>query len=1185
MSYQHFSHLRGALLAASAIVAVAPAAPAMAQPVRVNIAAQDLGQALQSFALGNDLEILYSPDLVRSLRTQGVSGSYEPAEALRRMLRGTGLTFSQPSPNVFVLRRAGPARQADESGVIRTSAQTVGARASAEAAGSSVSGKVTSAETGAPLPGAVVSVVGTDLTAITDDSGNYRFPAVPAGERELAIDYLGSPTQYNPVTVAASAPTRADLTYTTSNEIVVVGFVNALQRAYNQQRSAPNNSTVVSADEMGGFPAETVSEGLRRVSGVAFGRAEDTGEGSRITIRGFSSEAINVQVNGVDLQGTNFERTVDLSGFLAENLSQVTIHKSLLPSHEATGSGGLVEIETRSGLDYGDFALSGGIEREFTPESGFGGEWQANGTIGGKLTDTFGVVATVAWRDTGRTNFDVVDQSSGTTPPVWPDGSSSNFNVPASQQFPFDPEFADRLYTGETYITRERDETNLAASLNVAWDIADHTRLRLDLQHNERDATTFFSRSAAQFLTALITTPVPELDGEVRRRRVFSSLRPGVSLEEIDANLVTQTASLRGDTAFDRWTFRYKGAYSHARSKSAVNRMTLLGSTFTNLTDLIDPATIVTAPDASGNPRIIDGGFVFAPNGVPVPSLTAEGFDILHDPANYRILSAVRSITDSPTDAWIFEGSARYSPEGFLDYVEVGGKYDRSERSALDDAFATGTAGLMSINSYSPIAGRNTFLSDIDGSLLGTTSLSDIGLGGFAVPSISQAGNARIFEALANLTADDPTTPFNEERFTFTDISENDPILDAVALLPASSVEERLAGYVETHFELGDFDLIGGARIERTQRTGTAISIPQVTLNTPTFQREPRETFVAAGMVDFESLDVTNTTITPSFLLNYRPTSQIVARLGYFRSTVNPSIQLLRRQTQYFIDLRPSFNRVFLREGNPDLVPSKTHNLDLDVAYYFQDSPGLVRVGAFYKKISNNFTNVFVQDVPNEEVRQRVLDYFAPLVDTRPDLVAFDEDTEFLFSRPVNGEGGTIWGIEGELTRQFTFLPGVLSGFGFTGNVTYTNGDFPTLVSGQDEDGNAINVSLDRPLADEARWVYNVGLTYSRGGLEGLLIYTRQSPTVVAYDIHDLNSVIPAYSTLDLRMSYTFDGPLGGVFTVFAEGNDLLADADEPDIRNATASTFGRTDAQFFFPDTYQFSGGRTVTFGVQARF
>lgn len=1187
MSAQYSNTLRGALLGATAIVAIAGAEPVAAQTIQVSIAAQDLGPALQSFALKNNLEILYAPELVSNLRTQGARGAYSPEEAMRQLLRGTGLTFSQPSANVFVLRRASAPAGASRVSLTQEGPATVSQSraATSETARASLNGTITSAETGAPIPGAIVTVVGTDITATTDDSGNFRFLAIPVGEQELAIDYVGSPTQVERVLVEQGTTSRVQLTFAKSNKIVVVGFVNALQRALNQQRSAANNSTVVSADEFGNFPAETVSEGLRRVPGVAFGRAEDTGEGSRITIRGFSSEAINVQVNGVDLQGTNFERTIDLSGYLAENISEVTIHKSLLPSHEATGSGGLVEIETKSGLDYGAFHLSGGIEHEFTPESGFGGEWQANGVIGGQLTSNFGVAATIAYRDTDRTNYDIFDNSGGTTPPVWPDGYSSNTFVPADIQFPFDPEFDERLHSALTYITRDREETNLAASFNAAWDIADHTRLRLDLQHNERDATTFFSRSAVQYLTALITTPVPELGDEVRRRRVLSSLRPGLSLQESDSNLISQSVSFRGDTNIERWTFRYKGAYLHARAKSSNNSMTLLGDTFTNLTDLIDPTTIETAPDAAGNPRIIDGGFVLAPNGVPVPALTQQGFDLLGDPSIYRVSSAARSITNSPTNAWIFEGSARFSPESFLDYVEVGGKYDRSKRSALDDAFAANVASLQSINSYNAIAGRNTYVSDIGGDLLLMTGLSRIGLGAFAVPSVSQAGNAQIFSALDDLLEDDPTTPLNEQRFTFTDISDADPILDATAQRPAGSLEERLAGYVETHLVLGDFDLIGGARIERTKRSGTAISIPAVTLNTPTFQREPRETFVAAGLVDFVDLETSDTTITPSFLLNYRPIDEIVARLGYFRSTVNPSIQMLRRQTQYFIDLRPAFNQVTVREGNPDLEPSKTDNWDFDVAYYFRDSPGLVRFGAFYKKISNNFTNVFVQDVPDSAVRQRVLDYFAPLAESRPDLIAFNDETEFLFSRPENGEGGTIWGLEAELTRQFTFLPGFLSGFGFTGNVTYTNGDFPTLVSGRDEDGDPINVSLDRPLADEARWVYNAGLTYSRGGLEGLLIYTHQSATVEAYEIHDLNTVIPSYSTLDMRVSYTFDGPLGGTYTAYIEGNDLLSDADEPDIRRATASTFGRGDASFFFPDLYQFSGGRTVSLGLKARF
>src|SRR5690606_27557175 len=160
------------------------------------------------------------------------------------------------------------------------------------------------------------------------------------------------------------------------------------------------------------------------------------------------------------------------------------------------------------------------------------------------------------------------------------------------------------------------------------------------------------------------------------------------------------------------------------------------------------------------------------------------------------------------------------------------------------------------------------------------------------------------------------------------------------------------------------------------------------------------------------------------------------------------------------------------------------------------------------KTVSNNFTNVFVQDAPASEVRDRVLDYFAPLVPTRPDLVAFDADTEFLLSRPQNGEGGTIWGVELEVIRQLDFLPGFLSDFGAIANPPAAHAAFPALASGRDDTGATTNFVLNRPLQDQATWVYNAGLTYGRGGFDGTLIYTRQTETVDQYEVHDLNTVI-----------------------------------------------------------------------------
>lgn len=1170
--------LRAAMMAGASAVAVI-ATPAAAQSITFAIPAQGLSGALQQFAVRTNRDLLYSPELVANLRSPGLSGSFTPEDGLRRLLAGTALAFHQPTPNVFVIQRNGP-RVASASLQSGMGDAPVEPAAAATGEPSSLTGTVFDGATGTPIAGAAVRIEGTDLSTVTDDRGAYRFPDLAPGDYTIVLDYLGDAPRTETVTIAGGEPATLNFTRRTeTGEIVVYGYSSGVQRALNQQRTALNNATIISEDFLGGFPAETVSEALRRIPGVAFGRNDDSGEGSRITVRGFSSELINVQVNGVDLQGTNFERSIDLSGYLAENISTITVHKTLLPSHQSTASGGFVQIETRSGLDYGDLQVSGSIEGESALGDGFGREWQANGTIGMKLTSNFGIAATISYRDTQRTNYDVAALTY--VPAVLPVGYTSVPVIPASRQFPFDSAFNNRLIAGANYGARDRDETTLAASLNLAWDIGGHTRLRLDAQTNRRDTSTFITRSLVSYLMTGVEMPIEELGGEVRRRTVFSSLRPTVVLAASDQQLTTNTLSLRGDTDVGRWHFRYKAGYSGARQQSSNDGTTLLGATFTNLTDLIDPSTIVIQrdDDPARTPRVVDGAFILGRGGVPIPSLTPIGLDAMNNPANYSVSNAFRTITNSPTDAWTFEGSARYEAGSWLDYVEAGVRWDRTDRNSADANFATNSVGtLKTLSRFAPIAGRPTTIADIDPGLFVPRSFDDIGIG-FTLQGLSAAGNRAFFEALENFLVDDPSTPFNEARFTYLDYAEANPITNPNALAPASSAEQRLAGYVEAGLDLGKFEVVGGVRIEQIRRAGSALSLPSATL--PNGSAEPRETFIAAGLLDFFTTSATDITVAPTLLVNYRPRTNIVARFGYQRSTTLPPIQSLRRQPQYVVNLRS--NQVIVREGNPDLRPTYVDNFDVDLAYYFQDVPGLIRAGFFYKKTTNNPVNLLIADRP-ADIRAQVEAFFAPLATTRPDLIAFNADTEFLLARPTNGEGGVIWGVELEAIRRFNFLPGFLSGFGVIANVTYTSGDFPTLVSGRDDAGVLTTFTLDRALQDQAELVYNVSLTYERAGFSGRLSYTHQDLTVSAFEIHDLNTVLPAYSTLDLRLSYNFNAG-GGIFTIFLEGDDLLRDSDEPDIRNATASTPGREGEGFFFPNTFQYNGGRTFTLGVRARF
>lgn len=89
--------LASTALVSIASVALAGTAQAQSQTQRgtqqFDIPAQSLASALMRFSRETRLELFYSAELAQGKVTQGVSGKMAPAEALSRLLAGTGLTF------------------------------------------------------------------------------------------------------------------------------------------------------------------------------------------------------------------------------------------------------------------------------------------------------------------------------------------------------------------------------------------------------------------------------------------------------------------------------------------------------------------------------------------------------------------------------------------------------------------------------------------------------------------------------------------------------------------------------------------------------------------------------------------------------------------------------------------------------------------------------------------------------------------------------------------------------------------------------------------------------------------------------------------------------------------------------------------------------------------------------------
>lgn len=1199
------------------------ALPAMAQAAEVKLA-----DALNRFASEADVEVLFSSDVGETKIADHVTYSGDAENDLDSLLEDTGLRFEEPRPGVFIVALLEepkvPAAQGRLDETIRTApvikrtdkslapdmreaqAQPTSTPApdlepvfTLDAPTGVITGQVLDGFSGQPLAGAFVVIEGSGRASSTDTRGFYRIAAAPAGSYSLSVNYIGANFESQHVTVEPGEGVEANFSLNNSvdDQIVVYANRSSLQQALNLQRAASNSSSVVSADLMGDFPAENIAEALRRVSGVTFSRDATTGEGDRISVRGFNDQAINIQLNGVTLQGTGVDRGVDLSGFLTDNIKQVTIQKTLLPSQEATGTGGLVEIETRSGLDYGKKYLNLGIEGQRPFANGFGDEFELSATGAYQLTENFGLSGTVQYRETARTNYDVTYTQSFDK--IFPVGFTSLFTLPESFDFPFAPGFDTPFVSGANHTQRERDENNLTLSLSAAYDWGNHTRLRLDLQQIQRDAEFSVSTSTQTILASARNFPIPELGGEIRRRRFYNALRPALASSDNVENLSIRSISFRGETDVNNWEFDYRVGYSESERERKRVSATFLTDQMRNMTDLISPDTIRIDPDTGGVGRVVDGAVIFAGDQIPLLSLSALGQGIVNDPDSYYLNLASLSGALDTTETFEIEGDVRrYFANSFLDYVQVGGKYEDRTRNNSDDALSKTslTAPLLFLRARDANNRLiNTYISDLDSSAFGSLDLSDIGAVGAGVPIVTPGSLAGLIDTIEGSTIDDPNTPENEALFRLLDrrVSTRD---GAAQNNPAKVTEKILSAYAETRLEHGDFEVIGGVRYQREDRVGTAISTPSIRRRPENGGFVPRAVFFDAGLFQFLDTGGVQDTLTPSVVANYRPTDEVVVRGAYFRSTVNPSIEKIIRPSTVVIELRTNFASIpvptaTIREANPDLAPSITDNFDLDFSYYFKDNPGLFRLGFFYKSTQDNFTQTLLNDKQvDSNLEERILDILSPLAAVDPSLLVFPADTQYFLQRPENGEGGEVYGVEAEVIRQIDFLgdgvPEWVKNFSILGNLTYTKSDFESLEPARDDNGDAITLAFQRPAIGQSKWAGNTSIRYEDGAFSGSLIYTYQSASAADYDEFNLNTITPSFDTLDARLSYQIDAKGKRPRMIFfIEGDDLLTGSKEADIRSATSSQFGDGDAEFFFPRQLQFNGGRRVTVGARMTF
>lgn len=222
-------------------------------------------------------------------------------------------------------------------------------------------------ETGDAIPGAQVSIAGTNLGTVTQENGRYLIRQVPAGTHQVQVELIGYRTATSEVTVAAGETVTLNITITAEaiglDEIVVTGVAEATSRA-----KLPITVDQLSSEDL---QVPTVSA-ASAIQGKIAGAQVVSGTGrpgsapsillrapTSINASGRSQDPLYI-VDGVILSAS----LVDMDALNIENIEVIkgAAAASLYGSRAASG---VIQITTRRGRNVPDDQVRYSVRSEY----------------------------------------------------------------------------------------------------------------------------------------------------------------------------------------------------------------------------------------------------------------------------------------------------------------------------------------------------------------------------------------------------------------------------------------------------------------------------------------------------------------------------------------------------------------------------------------------------------------------------------------------------------------------------------------------------------------------------------------------------------------------------------------------------------------------------------------------------
>ncbi len=881
-------------------------------------------------------------------------------------------------------------------------------------------------------------------------------------------------------------------------EVVVTGIRHGIEDAIEIKKDSGSIVEAISAEDIGKLPDTSIADSISRLPGLTSQRAE--GRASAISLRGTDPGFTTALLNGREQVSTGDNRSIEFEQYPSELLSSVVIYKTPDAGLIGQGLAGTIDLRTTRPLNYGRRALAFNLRGEANSHDDLGADADEKGYrasfsyIDQFADDTIGVTFGVA-----RLVSPLATRGAGTYEPWHANGTPGAGD--ANPTGVVNPGVGPGVFVTDgikvrTDMGENRRDGAMAA---LQWRPSDNFNSIFDVYYTRRKQDD----NARSLEVNLGGYPAPCCDGTFPDNTQFGYANPTIRDNTVVAADLLQRVPLARNFLFktqDRilalgWNNEWLAGdwtFTADVSHSKAKRNEQQYETNAQI------APLTNAP--AGSPRNIYDTGTF--------SITNDDMPRLHFNRNYADAAAVQV---GPTIYGAgYSKIPRITDELTSGRIDVGYQLNRFWMSDL--VFGVNYADREK-DKFQPEGGLNTinggYFQIAPEHLESPTNLSYAGAGrvlAWDVPAVLRAYYQPIVYG-------SPTTP----GFDYL-IGKN------------WNVTEK----VTTAFVRGSLDHPLTSNVTLRGNVGV-----QLVMTDQESQATQKVNGVVEPFTDGKDYDDVLPAINLAFML---PADQAV-RVGLARELARARMDQLKSSSEIGFDAATGLPGG--SGGTPLLDPWRANAFDLSYEKYL-GSGAYVSAAAFYKDLK---TYIYNQTEAAHDFSDLLADlppnYFQPGV---------TPVSTGKFTRPLNGKGGNLKGIELATSLTGDLIGDALSGFGLILSYAHTE----SSITIQDPPGNNFitgNGLGTIPLPGLSEDVWSATLYYENAGFSAR-VGTRARSKYIGEVTNFANDRALKYvkgdQITDAQLGYEFGpGRLQGLSLLF-QVNNLT---DEPYVAYAVTET------------------------------